>query len=944
MEKGSSLQLNADVIGENYPQQTVTWSVIGGTAGTRISVNGLLSVAPDEIADSLTVKATSTIDPSKSGTSTVTLVTKYLVNISGGRLEGVDNRYLPGTILTVTSSRAPTGYRFKEWNAQGLPEQTYNDDPLTFEMPENEVSLSAEFELIPPPEQLTGMAVISNTSPLYGDTLTASLVDSNNIGILSYQWWSDENEVGINSNTYTLQLSDIGKRIKVTITSDYETGSVTSEETEIVSSTLPLELQDIDVSRIVDFPLNKPQSDDLWYPENYGHSFVDDPLSSLGKAIRTETMKNYQWGMNKGSAEYYLVNSWHNFGVLFMGLPNPPYDWGNLAVPVLTPTAISGMTDFENQYNLFKAENVMVPSESFTKISFYGDQSVSINDASHKLSKLKGKLVDVYLSVRIEGDFAKESLNDVVIPPTYYIDRLIFVKQAEPLTGTATISNTEPKYNDTLTADLIDGNNTGELSYEWKSGSDIVGTNSNTYTVTQTDIGKKITVTISSNVETGSITSAETAEVANIVIPIPSTESDNIPFEVIVDGKREILGTSKTTNVNDKLLTVITLDSSKVEEKLQNEGNNAVVTISLNNGTDVVIEELSAQIVKMMGTKGAVLEVKTDNVTYKLPASQIDMDKALSQFGNNAELKDISLNIKISEAAQDSVSMVEDAANKGGYQIVVKPIEFVITCNYGDSTVELSKFNGYVERIIAIPEDIDPDKVTTGIVLNSDGTFSQVPTKIIFVDSKYYANINSLTNSIYSVIWSSKEFIDVESHWAKEAVNDMGSRLIISGIGEGIFEPDRDITRGEFAAIVVRALGIMRAGTGKDAFSDVTKDAWYYDAVSIANEYGIISGYGNGKFGPTDNISREEAMSIIERAMVITGLKEELEDSEVNKLLETFGDSGEAANWAKNSIASCIQAEIVSGRDGKIIAPKDNIIRAEVAVIVRRLLQKSELI
>jgi hypothetical protein len=96
------------------------------------------------------------------------------------------------------------------------------------------------------------------------------------------------------------------------------------------------------------------------------------------------------------------------------------------------------------------------------------------------------------------------------------------------------------------------------------------------------------------------------------------------------------------------------------------------------------------------------------------------------------------------------------------------------------------------------------------------------------------------------------EFKDVTDHWAKEAVNDMGSRMIISGIGNDTFEPDRDITRAEFAAVIVRALG-LKPGTGGNPFTDVSSNVWYCDYVKTATEYKLISGYGNGKFGPDDN-------------------------------------------------------------------------------------------
>jgi hypothetical protein len=169
----------------------------------------------------------------------------------------------------------------------------------------------------------------------------------------------------------------------------------------------------------------------------------------------------------------------------------------------------------------------------------------------------------------------------------------------------------------------------------------------------------------------------------------------------------------------------------------------------------------------------------------------------------------------------------------------------------------------------------------------------------------------------------------------------MASRLVINGVDENTFEPDRDITRAEFAAIVVRGLGLMRNGTGKDSFSDVNKDDWYYDAVSIAKEYKLIEGYDNNQFLPNNKITREEAITIISRAMKYTTL--DMNVNNINEQISRFQDSEEIRDYAKEAIAICIKNEIIVGSDNKI-NPKENITRAEVATMVRRMLQKANLI
>ena len=174
-----------------------------------------------------------------------------------------------------------------------------------------------------------------------------------------------------------------------------------------------------------------------------------------------------------------------------------------------------------------------------------------------------------------------------------------------------------------------------------------------------------------------------------------------------------------------------------------------------------------------------------------------------------------------------------------------------MTCTYGGNTVTLSTFSSYIERTIAIPGDVDPNKITTGVVTEPDGAVRHVPTRITVIDGRFYAIINSLTDSTYSLIWHPLEFKDVDKHWAKEAVNDMGSRMVVSGVGGGRYEPDRNITRAEFAAIVVNALG-LKPGTGNNPFKDVKASEWYADYIKTAYGYKIISGYSSDIFGPNN--------------------------------------------------------------------------------------------
>ncbi|MFZ5600765.1 MAG: leucine-rich repeat protein [Bacillota bacterium] len=422
-----------------------------------------------------------------------------------------------------------------------------------------------------------------------------------------------------------------------------------------------------------------------------------------------------------------------------------------------------------------------------------------------------------------------------------------------------------------------------------------------------------------------------------------SAPTPGIP--IMVNGQtQQQAAIASTQNQDGKTVTIVTLDTHKTVTLVNANTIGSTVTIPINNAAaDVVVGQLSGDLVKAMESREAVIEIKTNNASYTMPAQQINIEAVLAQLGQDVKLSDVKLNIEIAKTTGEMARIVEDTASKGNFTIVVPPLSFTVKATYGDKTLDVSKFNSYVERTLAIPDGVDPSKITTGIVVEPDGTVRHVPTQIIVIDGKYYAKINSLTNSTYSVIWNPMEFSDVENHWAKEAVNDMGSRMVVSGVGNDMFAPDRDITRAEFAAIIVRALG-LKPGTGGNPFADVSNTAWYCDYIKTAVEYKIISGYGDGKFGPSDKITREQAMSMAARAMNITGLKVQFADGEMDKLHASFGDAANSADYAKNSIAACVKTGIVSGRNGNMIAPKDNITRAEVAVILQRLLQKSGLI
>ncbi|WP_336783609.1 cadherin-like beta sandwich domain-containing protein [Paenibacillus illinoisensis] len=423
--------------------------------------------------------------------------------------------------------------------------------------------------------------------------------------------------------------------------------------------------------------------------------------------------------------------------------------------------------------------------------------------------------------------------------------------------------------------------------------------------------------------------------------PQPSPPPVTPGVEVIVNGKKENGGTAKTETVNGQRVTTVLVDEEKLKQRLEAEGAQAIITIPITDGSDVTTGVLNGRMVKLLEDKQATIELRSGNSIYMLPASQINIDAISKQFGSDLALQDILINIEIAKPLADTLQVVKEATERNGLTEVIPPLNFKVTAVFGDRTEEVSKFNAFVVRKMLIPDGVDPNRITTGVVIEPDGTVRHVPTKVVKVDGQYYAQINSLTNSIYSVVWHPLEFNDVTNHWAKESINNMGSRMVVSGTGNDVFNPNQDITRAEFAAMIVRGLG-LKLEDGPSRFNDVKTTDWYSSAVNTAYEYKIINGFGDNTFLPNEKITREQAMVITANAMRITGLNGQFTNS--TAMLQPYRDHTQVSTWAITSVADTLQAGVVSGRNNMHLAPRDYITRAEVATIIERLLEKSDLI
>ncbi|MGO4373905.1 fibronectin type III domain-containing protein, partial [Paenibacillus sp. MCAF20] len=262
----------------------------------------------------------------------------------------------------------------------------------------------------------------------------------------------------------------------------------------------------------------------------------------------------------------------------------------------------------------------------------------------------------------------------------------------------------------------------------------IVGTGtSSPITVTGLKNGMEYSFTVKAiNIAGGSAAS----DLSNAVTPFttssgssPDPDESTTDVEVLVNGQVENIGTASTAEVNNQTITTIQLNRKILEDQMESEGQGVVITIPFMEESDVITGELSGQIIQALEDKQATIVIQTANASYQLPSEQINIQAVAEYFGSDVELQDIRVQIEIGASTLDQLKIVEDSAANGGFTVVIPPLNFKVTAIHGDRAYELMTFNAYIKRFISIPDGIDPNEITTGVVVEPDGTVRHVPTK-----------------------------------------------------------------------------------------------------------------------------------------------------------------------------------------------------------------------
>ncbi|MGV2963366.1 S-layer homology domain-containing protein [Paenibacillus sp. AGC30] len=425
---------------------------------------------------------------------------------------------------------------------------------------------------------------------------------------------------------------------------------------------------------------------------------------------------------------------------------------------------------------------------------------------------------------------------------------------------------------------------------------------------------------------------------APVPTPTPAPVKDNL--ETTRDGSHQPFATSKPS---DNKETLVQVDPAKLNVAMS-QGTGQQFAIHSPNDGHMKVDGLTLETLKQLVDQGSKLNISNPLAIYPVPGGKMDVNGVSRQLGN-AALNDIDVHVDIARSSDALIDSAETRAASQGYELLVTPVDLDLTFTKDGQTVRSGQLNGYAPKYIALPEGIDPNRITTGVIINPDGSIFHVPTVVTKINSRYYALINDLRSSgSYSVIWNPQDFEDARSHWGKTDVNNIAARLDLQGNGDNTFSPNRQVTRSEFAEIVVLGLGLMRQDAPQNLFPDVNDSAWFRSAVALANEFGIVRGYDNGNFYGNQEITREQGFAMVARAYRLIEPEAAISPDQMNSELERYSDAADVSNWAKEDVAQLIAAGIIQGNGPEVLSPKTTMTRAEVTALIARMLKVTNLI
>jgi len=436
-------------------------------------------------------------------------------------------------------------------------------------------------------------------------------------------------------------------------------------------------------------------------------------------------------------------------------------------------------------------------------------------------------------------------------------------------------------------------------------------------------------------------------------------------------------GTKPAIDLNGVALDPATLDLTQPVITLEvkpSEGGTAYVS-------------LPAAILTAFADKNAslLIEINTPYGSYQVPVNLASLIPGLQALlaANHLKAEDISFKITLTDKSADAgvQSAVAEGLPRGKAlgAIVDFSLE-IVDAKTGRKIGAADHFSQALTRMIPMPKNMTEMPKLWGAYRYNELTkkFEFVAATKVQIEGIWYVLIRSYSNSIYLVAENAVSFTDVAKHWSEPFVGLAAAKGLVAGVGDDRYAPDRAVTRAEFTAMLVRALGrnvaidspiddgkapttdesgvaanegdkaadVGGAATeGSDTpgalpYIDVQPGAWYFAEAAAAKKLGLLVFASGDRFKPNQPLTREEMASMLAAAVRL----EQLPVSDENASLSEYKDIGSADAAYLEDIRLMVRLGIMTGTGAHRFDPKGESTRAQAAVVFVKTLQALGLI
>ena len=304
----------------------------------------------------------------------------------------------------------------------------------------------------------------------------------------------------------------------------------------------------------------------------------------------------------------------------------------------------------------------------------------------------------------------------------------------------------------------------------------------------------------------------------------------------------------------------------------------------------------------------------TDNATYTATytATPIENGGSSGGGGNGGGSQTSGSKITIEDTENGTAESNKDRANPGT-----------------NVTITVTPDDGYeVDSITVTDKNGNEIPVTD----NGDGTYSfKMPASAVSVAVEFKEADGSGDDG-REPDCPSAQFKDVDpNQWYHESVDYAIANGLMKGVADDQFDPNGSLSRAMLVTVLYRLEGEPAADDLENIFSDVASGSWYEDAVKWATANDIVKGYGNGEFGPTNDITREQMAAIMMRYADYKGI-----DTSASADISGFADANEVSDWAYENMQWANAVGLINGRGNNMLVPQGNTTRAETAAILMR--------